>query len=306
MSAPTVPVGQTPDPASVSPGRTPPKGAGHRARRRRILGRLGRYLLLLFVLGISIGPFLWQISTSLKGPTENIFAFPPQLIPHDPTLDNYLAVLDALPVGTYLLNSAYVSIGAVIGNCLFGAMAGYALARMRFRGRDGLFALMIATLVIPFEVIMISVFLVTRDLGLINTLTGALLPVAITVLSIFIMRQAFMSLHPEIEEAAHVDGANEWQQFWRVALPSARGSLAVVAIFSFMAAWDDFLWPLIVLREPSKFTLTVGLVFLDGQFSADQRLIAAGTIIAILPVLALFIALQKQFFRGVGQAAVKG
>lgn len=302
MSAPTVPAG----PASPSTGRSPDHSAGRRARRRRVLGVTGRYVLLTIVLVISVGPFLWQISTSLKGPGENIFSFPPQLIPSDPTIANYLAVIDQLPLGTYLLNSSYISILAVVGNCLFGAMAGYALARMRFRGREGLFALMIATLVIPFEVIMISVFLVTRDLGLIDTLTGALLPVALSVLSIFIMRQAFVSLHPEIEEAAHIDGASEWQLFWRVALPSARGSLAVVAIFSFMAAWDDFLWPLIVLRDPSKFTLTVGLVFLDGQFSADQRLIAAGTIIAIIPVLALFIALQKQFFRGVGQAAVKG
>jgi ABC-type glycerol-3-phosphate transport system permease component len=267
---------------------------------------VGRYLLLLFVLVISIGPFAWQVSTSLKGPSESIFAFPPQFIPESPTLDNYRAVLSALPVGRYLLNSSFIAVGAVVGNCLFGAMAGYAMARMQFRGRQVLFALMIATLIIPFEVIMISVFLVTRDLGLIDTRIGALLPLAITVLSIFIMRQAFVSLHPEIEEAARVDGANEWQLFSRIALPSARGSLAVVAIFSFMAAWDDFLWPLIVLRDPSKFTLTVGLVFLDGQFSADQRLIAAGTIIAILPVLALFVALQKQFFRGVGQAAVKG
>jgi ABC-type glycerol-3-phosphate transport system permease component len=307
VSAPTAPPPASATPApSPSAGRTPRHDAGRRARSRRRLGTAGRYLLLLIVLLISVGPFLWQISTSLKGPGENIFAFPPRLIPEDPTFDNYLTVMDSLPLLTYLGNSAFISLGAVLGNCLFGAMAGYALARMRFRGREGLFALMIATLVIPFEVIMISVFLVTRDLGLINTLTGALLPVALTVLSIFIMRQAFVSLHPEIEEAARVDGTNEWQLFWRVALPSARGSLAVVAIFSFMAAWDDFLWPLIVLRDPSKFTLTVGLVFLDGQFSADQRLIAAGTIIAIIPVLALFIALQKQFFRGVGQAAVKG
>ncbi len=280
--------------------------ANRHARRRRSFGVIGRYLLLLFVLLISVGPFLWQISTSLKGPGENIFAFPPDFIPREPTFDNYVTVMQSLPLGTYLANSSYVALVVVVGNCLFGAMAGYALARMRFRGRDSLFAMMIATLVIPFEVIMISVFLVARDLNLINTLTGAALPIAVTVLSIFIMRQGFVSLHPELEEAARVDGTNEWQLFWNVALPSARGSLAVVAIFSFMTAWDDFLWPLIILRDPSQFTLTVGLVFLDGQFSADQRLIAAGTIIAIVPVLLLFIALQRQFFRGVGQAAVKG
>ena len=308
MSAPTTPADQEPPAITPTPTRDHPGSltAGRRARRRQRFGVAGRYLLLLLVVVVSIGPFLWQISTSLKGPAENIFAFPPQFLPREPTLANYVTVFDSLPIVRYLANSTYISLGAIVGNCLFGAMAGYALARMRFRGRDSLFALMIATLVIPFEVIMISVFLVTRDLGLINTLTGALLPVALTVLSIFIMRQAFVSLHPEIEEAGRMDGANEWQLFWRVALPSARGSLAVVAIFSFMAAWDDFLWPLIVLRDPEKYTLTVGLVFLDGRFSADQRLIAAGTIIAIIPVLILFVTLQKQFFRGVGQAAVKG
>ncbi|MFO7960470.1 MAG: carbohydrate ABC transporter permease [Nitriliruptoraceae bacterium] len=294
----------TPD--AARPGGSDVTEAGRRARRRRAFGTLGRYALLLFVLVISVGPFLWQISTSLKGPAENIFAFPPDFIPADPTLGNYTEVMRSLPLANYLGNSGFVALLVVIGNCLFGAMAGYALARMRFRGREPLFAAMIATLVIPFEVIMISVFLVARDLNLINTLTGAALPIAVTVLSIFIMRQAFVSLHPELEEAGRVDGTNEWQLFWHVALPSARGSLAVVAIFSFMTAWDDFLWPLIVLRDPDKFTLTVGLVFLDGQFSADQRLIAAGTIIAIIPVLILFIALQKQFFRGVGEGAVKG
>jgi len=277
-----------------------------RGRRRALASISGRYLLLLFVLVITVGPFLWQISTSLKGPDENIFAFPPQWIPEQPTLQNYLTVAGVLPLGQYLLNSTFVAGVSTITNVMFGAMAGYALARMRFRGRTTVFALMIATLVIPFEVIMISVFVVTRGLGLMNTLTGALLPLAVTVLSIFIMRQAFVKLPVEVEESAFVDGATEWQTFWKVALPSARGSLAVVAIFSFMFAWDDFLWPLIVLRDPDKFTLTVGLVFLDGQFSADQRLIAAGTIIAILPVLALFVALQRYFFRGVGQAAVKG
>ena len=308
MSAPTLPGTPPPADAVAAPRRGRPvrSPAQRRAGRRRVLGASGRYLLLLLVLVISVGPFAWQISTSLKGPAESIFAFPPSFVPESPTFDNYRAVWSVLPVGRYLLNSSFVAIAAVVGNCLFGAMAGYALARMHFRGRQTLFALMIATLVIPFEVIMISVFLVTRDLGLINTLTGAVLPIAVTVLSIFIMRQAFVSLHPEVEEAARVDGANEWQLFSRIALPSARGSLAVVAIFSFMTAWDDFLWPLIVLRDPAKFTLTIGLVFLDGQFSADQRLIAAGTIIAILPVLGLFVALQKQFFRGVGQSAVKG
>ncbi|NED94899.1 carbohydrate ABC transporter permease [Phytoactinopolyspora alkaliphila] len=281
-----------------------PAQRGTKARVAAGIG--GRYVLLLVVLAVTVGPFAWQVSTSLKGLGENIFAFPPQLVPDEPTLRNYARVAEAIPLWRYLGNSTIVATAVTLTNCLFGAMAGYALARMRFRGRNALFAAMIATLIIPFEVIMISVFLVTRGLGLINTLAGAMLPLAISVLSIFIMRQAFLALPREVEEAARVDGAGEWQTFWRIGLPSVRGSLAVVAIFSFMFAWDDFLWPLIVLRDPQNFTLTVGLVFLENQFSADQRLVAAGTVISIIPVLALFVFLQRQFFRGVGQAAVKG
>lgn len=273
-------------------------------RRRAVTGL--RYLLLVVLLVITVGPFLWQLSTSLKGPAENIFAYPPDLVPNNPTLGNYPEVARTIPLLGFIWNSVLVSVPSMLSNCLFGAMAGYALARMRFRGRGVLFALMIATLIIPFEVIMISVFLVTRSLGLVDTLTGVVLPNAVTVLSIFIMRQGFLGLHREVEEAAFVDGASEWQAFWRVALPSVRGQLAVVAIFSFIFAWDDFLWPLIVLRDPEKYTLTIGLEFLSGTFSADQRLIAAGTMVAVIPLIALFVALQKQFFRGVGEGAVKG
>lgn len=269
-------------------------------------GVLLRYALLLLVLAITVGPFLWQVSTSLKGPAENVFAFPPRLLPESPTLGNYAQVAQAIPLARYALNSTVVSVAQMAGNCLFGAMAGYALARMSFRGRDLLFALLVSTLIVPFEVIMISTFLVTRELGLTNTLLGVVLPNAVTVLSIFIMRQGFLAVPREIEEAAVIDGANEWQLFWRVALPSVRNQLAVVAIFSFMFAWDDFLWPLIVLRDPAKYTLTLGIEYLSGAFSADQRLIAAGTIVAFVPLLILFAFLQRWFFRGIQSGGVKG
>ena len=282
-------------------------GKARRGRITREWVAIGlRYALLVVVLVITLGPFLWQISTSLKGPEEAIFRFPPQLLPQNPTLGNYVEVARAIPMPRFFVNSCIVAVASALTNCLFGAMAGYALARMRFRGRNLLFAFMVATLIIPFEVVMVSTFLVTQTLGLVNTLAGVVLPTAVTVLSIFIMRQGFLSLPQELEEAAAIDGANEWQVFWRVAIPSVRGSLAVVGIFSFMFAWDDFLWPLIVLRDSSKYTLTVGLEFLSGTFSADQRLIAAGTVIAFVPILILFAALQRHFFRGVGQGGIKG
>jgi len=299
-TATTAPSRRSPRPPVPPPAR---RGGG---RGRRWAGIALRYALLLLVLVITVGPFLWQLSTSLKGAGENLFANPPDLIPNNPTLENYAAVAQVVPLASYVRNSLVVAVASTITNCLFGAMAGYALARMRFRFRGAVLAVIVATLVIPFEVILISVFLITRSLGLVNTLPGVVLPTAVTALSIFIMRSGFLDLPREVEEAGRVDGAGEWQLFRHVALPSVRGQLAVVGIFSFTFAWDDFLWPLIVLRDPANYTLTVGIQFLSGTFSRDQAVIAAGTMIAVAPLILLFILLQKQFFRGVGEGAVKG
>ncbi|MGW3600150.1 carbohydrate ABC transporter permease, partial [Streptomyces sp. NPDC005167] len=144
------------------------------------------------------------------------------------------------------------------------------------------------------------------ELGLNNTLIGVLLPGSVAAMNVLLMRNAFLNLPHEVEEAAFVDGANVWQRFFWIALPSVRGTLAVVAIFAFMGAWDDFLWPLIVLSDPANFTLTIGLNYLHGTFANDERLVAAGTIIAVLPLIVLFACLQRFFFRGVGEGAVKG
>jgi len=180
------------------------------------------------------------------------------------------------------------------------------LARMVFRGR-GLAALtFLATLLIPGEAVLISVFLTVRSMGLADTLTGVWLPGAVGAINVLLLRNAFLALPHEVEDAAAVDGANTWQRFWRVALPSVKGTLAVVAILSFMAAWDDFLWPLIILSDPDKYTLTVGLQSLSGTFSNDQRLVAAGTMISVAPLLAMFFALQRYFFKGLGEGALKG
>ncbi len=278
-----------------------------RARSRRaVVLMLLRYLALFAMFVLMAGPFLWQLSTALKGASENIFDYPPKLIPSEPTLRNFVRVADAIPVWQYAANSGVISTASAILNCLFGAMAGYALARMRFRGRNLVYWTFLATLVIPFEVIMVSVFLTVRSLGLVDSIAGVILPTAVSGLSILLMRNAFLAMPVEVEEAAILDGCSEWQRFWRVAMPSVRGTLTVVGIFSFMFAWDDFLWPLIVLKSPEHYTLTVGIQYLSGTFSSDQRVISAGSMIALLPLLVLFFCLQRYFFRGVGEGAVKG
>ncbi|MGV8909854.1 MAG: carbohydrate ABC transporter permease [Propionicimonas sp.] len=287
----------------------PPSDRSARRRKsgsRRLAGMGVRYLLLILLFLFLAGPFLWQLSTSLKDATENVFAYPPQLLPAHPTLDAYGKVAEVIPVWRYIGNSLVVAVASAAANCLFGSMAGYALARMRFRGRKLAYFAFLATIIIPFEVIMVSVFLTVRGMGLVDNLLGVILPTAVTGLSILLMRNAFLAFPRSIEEAALVDGAGEWRRFWSIAVPSVRGTLTVVAIFSFMFAWDDFLWPLIVLKNPDNFTLTVGIQYLSGTFSRDQRVIAAGTMIAVIPLIAGFFALQKYFFRGVGEGAVKG
>ncbi|WP_412541209.1 carbohydrate ABC transporter permease [Longispora sp. K20-0274] len=265
-----------------------------------------RYTLLVLVFLLSIGPFLWQLSTSLKAPTEDIYTYPPRFLPADPTLENYAKVGEVIPVWRYALNSLLVGLASVASNCLFAGMGGYALARFRFRGRRIATLLFLSTLLIPGEAVLISVFLTVRGMGLADTLAGVWLPGCAGAINVLLLRNAFLALPREVEEAAVMDGANAWQRFRRIALPGVKGTLAVVALLSFMAAWDDFLWPLIILSDPDKYTLTVGLQYLSGTFSNDQRLVAAGTMISVLPLLGLFFSLQKYFFRGLGEGALKG
>lgn len=309
MSAPTtIPAADTARAASPASREEPaPVTPKPRALRLRAAGGTGvRYLLLLMVLVITVGPFLWQLSTSLKGAGESVFGYPPQLLPQHPTLDHYASATRTVPVFAYALNSLLVAVGCAVTNCLFGSLAGYALARMEFRGRRIAFGIFLATMIIPFETIMVSEFLLMRSLHLNDTLVGVMLPMAVTGLSILLFRNAFLGLPKEIEEAAVLDGAGEWQRYVKIALPSVRGTTAVVAIFSFVFAWDDFLWPLIVLSDPANYTLTVGIQYLSGTFTNDQRVVAAGTMIAVVPLLLLFFTLQRYFFRGVGEGAVKG
>ncbi|MFF0739398.1 carbohydrate ABC transporter permease [Streptomyces sp. NPDC004111] len=294
--------------AGVPAAPAPPKAPRRKPRRRTgsTWGLVVRYLALTLVLLVMIGPFLWQLSTSLKGATEDIFTSPPQLLPQHPTLDNYKGVADIIPVWDYILNSLKVAVTNVLTNIVGAAMAGYALARLRFKGRAVASLVFVAALLVPMEAIMIAQFATMRSLDLNDTLVAVVLPGCIGAMNVLLMRNAFSGIPYEIEEAAIVDGANVWQRFTKVALPAVKGTLAVVAIFSFMGAWDDFLWPLIVLSDSENFTLTVGLNFLHGTFANNQRVVAAGTIIAVAPLIVMFACLQRFFFKGVGEGAVKG
>ncbi|MER6036600.1 carbohydrate ABC transporter permease [Streptomyces sp. NPDC001835] len=294
------------DRPAAPPAARAPRITDEHGRRVRPAELVLRYALLLAVLALTTGPFLWQLSTSLKGPTEDIFGSPPEFLPAHPTLHNYARVADTIPVWDYALNSLKVAAASVVTNCAGSALAGYALARLRYRGRRAATLVFVLAMLVPVEGIIIAQFTTMRELGLNNTLIGVVLPGSVAALNVLLMRNAFRNLPYEIEEAAYVDGADVWQRFWRIALPAVKGTVAVVAIFAFMGAWDDFLWPLVVLSDPDRFTLTIGLNYLHGTFANDERLVAAGTVIAVAPLIALFACLQRYFFRGVGEGAVKG
>ena len=305
------PVTDQKTPAVVPPTAAPPEKKTRR-RRSKVFGSVTRrelvlrYVLLVFVLLISIGPFLWQLSTSLKSTGEDIYTRIPQLWPSEPTLDNYTRVMDAIPVFSFIGNSLFVAALAVAGNVVFSTLAGFALARLRFRGRKIALGLFLATLILPGEATIIANFVTIRNLNLADTLLGVALPGMIAALNVLLMYNAFRQLPGEIDQAAVIDGANAFQRFWNVSLPSVRGTVAVIAIFSFIGAWDDFLWPLIVLTSPDQFTLTIGLQYLSGTFANDQRMIAAGSMIAFIPIAIVFATLQRHFFKGIEEGGVKG
>ena len=307
--------------ASPTPDVTGGTGAGRasrqngrdgRKRRRAVWGvmstreKVVRYVLLIVVLFITIGPFLWQLSTSLKGAGEDIYTANPSFIPSEPTIENYLKVAAAIPVWRYIGNSLLVAAIDVLGNIVFATLAGFALARLQWRHRKLVLGLFLGTLVLPGEATIISQFVTVKDLGLADNLVGVALPGMIAALNVLLMFNAFRQIPEEIDQAAVMDGANALQRLRYISLPAVQGTIAVIAIFSFIGAWDDFLWPLIVLQSPENLTLTVGLQYLQGTFATDQRMIAAGTMIAFIPIAVIFAVLQRFFFKGVEEGGVKG
>ncbi len=255
---------------------------------------------------VMLFPLLWLISTSLKSPTENIWQTPPQLLPSQPTLENFSKVWQSLPFSTYLYNSVLVSVLTVGLNLLFCSLAAYPLARLSFVGRNGIFIGIVTTIMIPFQIVMIPLYILTVQLGLRNTYLGVIFPSLASAFGIFLLRQALLSVPKEIEEAARLDGSSELGLWWYIMLPAIRPALITLAIFVFIGAWSDFLWPLIVIQDESLYTLPLGVAKLAGTFSLDWRLVAAGSVISITPVLVLFLFLQKYIVPTDTGSGVKG
>jgi putative chitobiose transport system permease protein len=275
--------------------------------RSRALGTNALQLALLLLLALAmLVPLLWLVSTSLKGPAENIFTSPPALLPSHPSLEAYGRLFRDNPMLTYLLNSTIVSGLAVIANLVFCSLAAYPLARMRFAGRGLVLALVVATILIPFQVVMIPLYLLMVQVGLRNTLWALIIPQAATAFGIFLLRQSFLGVPVELEEAARSDGCTPIGEWWNVMLPAARADLITLGMFVFIGTWSDFLWPLVILDDPKLYTLPLGLQQLASSFSLDWRLVAAGSVVSILPVLVIFIGLQRYILPSASGDAVKG
>jgi putative chitobiose transport system permease protein len=255
--------------------------------------RVGLYGVLGAIALLMLVPLLWLLSTALKSPSENIFAFPPQLIPAQPTLQNFVTVWRTNPFGRYFINSTVVAVLTVALNLLVCSLAAYPLARLAFRGRELIFSLIVSTILIPFQIVMIPLYILAVQLGLRNSYLGLIFPYIASAFGIFLMRQAFLGIPKELEEAARMDGCSELGIWWNVMLPATRPALVTLAIFTFIGSWSDFLWPLIVLDRPEYYTLPLGVAQLAGSFSLDWRLIAAGSVISIVPVILLFVFLQR-------------
>lgn len=270
--------------------------------------RLGPVLLhaaLLLLTAIALGPLLWMVSASLM-PAGEASALPPRLLPSAPTLVHYRDLFGRLRLGRALLNSTLLATTASLLAVGMNSMAGYAFAKLRFAGRARLFRLLLALLVIPAQVAMLPLFLLLKQMGLVNTLLGVVIPGMASVFGIFLVRQFALSIPDDLLDAARLDGAGEWRIYVSVVLPLLRPILVTLALFTFLATWNDFMWPLIVLSDDARYTLPVALANLSGEHFQDTELMMAGAVITVAPVLALFLALQRYYLQGVMLGSVKG
>lgn len=300
MSAPT----RTPAPAAASAAlgrRDPRRGRTAGWYLRRVL----LYLALIALAAVFIGPFLILLSAAIKPATQDVFSFPPDLIPRPPVFDFFVEAWTTIPYGQFLINSVFYVIVIVPLYLVVSALVAYPLARIAFRGRGLFFLLFLSIMFLPGELMLIPRFLVMSQLGLTDSYTAVILPALLSSLGIFLLRQAFLQIPDEVIEAARVDGANELMIFARIAVPIVAPTLAVLAILGFISVWNSFIWPLVVLTSQSKFPIALGIAYLTGVSGTDVRGLAAGTVISLVPVIIVFLILQRHILSSMS-GAVKG
>ncbi len=266
--------------------------------------RTALYAALVVFGVLSLIPLLWMLSASFMV-TGEASTFPPSLLPKHPTLAHYRDLFGRLALGRYALNSAIVAIVTTAGALVINASAGYAFAKLRFRGRDRTFRFLAAGLAIPVQVAMLPLFLLIKSLGLVNSYGGVIIPGLASIFGIFLVRQYALAIPDDLLDAARIDGASELRVFRSIVLPTIRPVLATLALWTFLATWNDFMWPLIVLSDDRRYTLPVALAGLVGEHAQDVELMMAGAVVTVLPVLVLFLMLQRYFVEGVTEGSVK-
>jgi alpha-1,4-digalacturonate transport system permease protein len=268
------------------------------------VGSVIRTVILIAGALVVIAPVIWAAMSSFKSQSE-LVAVPPTLYPHEPTLQNYTDGLAAFNFAHYLTNSLIVTVSATVLTLIINSMAAYALSKYNFRGRNVLFVITLATIMIPLQVILLPVYQMVASLGLVNSLWGLIIPPAATPTGVFLLRQYMLTLPDETIEAARVDGAGEFAIFVRIILPLSRPALAVVAIFSVIWRWNDFLWPLIVAQDESKQTLPVAIARFASQQAIPFNQILAVSVVTIVPIVIIFLILQRNIIAGLAQGAIK-
>jgi multiple sugar transport system permease protein len=285
----------TPVPATAAPAST-----SHRSR-----GRWWLYALLTVAVVVVAAPFVWMVLGSLK-PTSELTQVPPTWLPENPSLDNYSQLFSRLDFTTYFVNSTVVALVVTAGNLLFCSMLGYALAMLNFRGKNVIFVAVLVTLMIPGVVTFVPLFVLVANAGLVDTLPGLFLPFLVAPFGVFLMRQFILGLPRDLLDAGRVDGAGELRIFARIILPLCGPALATLGILTFLASWNNFLWPLVVAQTEDTYTLPVALaLYSKGQNSTNYGLLLAGATVVVIPILALFLAFQRKVIEGIATTGIK-
>lgn len=268
------------------------------ARLPRILAQ---YSILLALAALCVFPFWWTFVVAISS-QGNIFEFPPSFMPQATSLDNFIEVFRVIPIVAFYKNSLLITVSTVCWKLLLCSLAAYPLSRMRFSGSKLVFGLILATMILPSEVNFLVNFITMTKIGLVNTYTGVILPNIVTAVSILLLKQAFDEVPQDLIDAARVDGASELIIFWKIVLPLITPWLATVGILSAVEAWNDYIWPSLVISKPEDFPLSAGILYLRGTYGSSTRVIAAGTILTVAPILVAFLFTQRFFMRGMDGA----
>ena len=281
--------------------------------RRRVRGKRARaiairvlaYLVLILGAVLAVAPFLWMVSTSFKE-LQNIGDIPPEWFPSPFVTHNYPDVWNELPLLNFFTNSTYITVLSVIGQLIFCSTSAYAFARLEFTGRDKLFYLYLATMMIPGQVTLIPAFVLMRWLGWIDTPLALIVPGLGSAFGIFLLRQFFLTIPRELEDAAKIDGHGLFGIYWHVILPLSKAALAALAVFTFLGSWNDFLWPFVVINTPERMTLPVGLSFLSANHATEWTKLMAGSTLSLIPTILIFLLAQRYFVEGITVTGLKG